>query len=338
MLGKASIVCIAMHIMALPGCGVDPAPGDDAEVADPGGKGDIYGTDDRKERYQFATTSVEHRLAMSSAMVTMRGLMKQRTDGDFDLYEPRTLAQTGVCSDERFANQPEVGFCSATLIAPDVVVTSGHCMMNSFGNLSTAQLKCEDIYLVFDFAYDSRPSDPLGALRVIHQEDVYNCTSVLAAENPDDGQLPKNDYAILQLDRPVTGRSPLPVYGGFDLPNGAHAIQIGHPSGLPQKIAPAIVRDHLDTTRYNAYGYVSDILGGNSGGGVFTTSGTLFGIPTRYSGENYVLDTHASPECYRTAVCGVNVECPLLPGAYDTVTMLDRIPDDVKQRLTIATH
>jgi hypothetical protein len=106
---------------------------------------------------------------------------------------------------------------------------------------------------------------------------------------------------------------------------------------LPQKLAPAMVRGRLDPSRYAAYEYESDILGGNSGGGVFTTNGTLFGIPTRYSGETYVLDTSASPECFRTAVCGENAECPLLPGAYDTATMLDRIPDELKQRFTIAT-
>jgi hypothetical protein len=336
MLSKAVILCITVHVAMQVGCATEPAQAFEQE--DPaGGKADVYGTDDRKERYQFATTSLEHQLAMSSAMVSYRGLMKERTDGDYDLYEPRTLAQTGVCADERFANQPEVGFCSATLIAPDVVVTSGHCMMNSFGSLPAAQLQCQDIYIVFDFAYDAKPSDPLGELRVLSKDKVFECVDVLAAENPENGMLPKQDYAILQLDRAVDDREPLPVYGGAGLADDAHAIQIGHPSGLPQKLAPAMVRGRLDPSRYAAYEYESDILGGNSGGGVFTTNGTLFGIPTRYSGENYVLDTSASPECYRTAVCGENAECPLLPGAYDTATMLDRIPDELKQRFTIAT-
>jgi len=336
MLGKALMLCTLVHVVAQTGCAVEPAPDVDQEEA-AGGKGDVYGTDDRKERYQFASATLEHRLAMSSAMVAMRGLIKERPDGDYQLFEPRTLAQTGVCADERFANQPEVGFCSATLIAPDLVVTSGHCMMNSFGSLATAQLKCEDIYLVFDFAYDSRPSAPLDALRVLSKDNVFRCVEVLAAENPDSGMLPKQDYAILQLDRPVDGRAPLPVYGGSDLAVGARAIQIGHPSGLPQKIAPATVRHRLDTSRYAPYEYVSDLLGGNSGGRLFTSSGTLFGTPTRYSGQNYVLDTSASPECYRTAVCGDNAECTIAPGAYDTATMLDRIPADVRQRLRVAT-
>jgi hypothetical protein len=332
MLGKASMVFfIGLHV----GCAVDPAAEvDEGSVGD--GKADVYGTDDRKERYQFASTTIEHQLAMSSAMVAFRGLVKPRTDGDYELFEPRTLAQTGVCADERFADQPEVGFCSATLVAPDLVITSGHCMMNSWGTLASAQLKCESIYLVFDFAYDAPPSNPVGELRVIPQENVYACAEVLAAEHPDDGQLPKQDYALLRLDRPVEGRAPLPVYGGADLEVGARAIQIGHPSGLPQKIAPATVRGWLDTTKYAAYRYESDILGGNSGGGVFTRTGSLFGIPTRYSGQNYVLDTTASPECYRTAVCGVNAECPLEPGAYDTVQMLDRLPADLKAELTIS--
>jgi len=333
-LGKALLLS---SFALLIGCAADPSP-EITQEPSTDGKGDVYGTDDRKERYQFADASVEHRLAMSSAMVTLKGLLTERTDGDFDLYEPRTLAQTGVCSDERFASQPVVGYCSATLVAPDIVVTSGHCMTGASGGLYGAQLKCEDIYLVFDFAYDARPSNALAALRVVSHDNVYRCVEALAAEHPDSGVLPKQDYAILRLDRPVSGRAPIPVYDGARLPVGTKAIQIGHPSGLPQKLAPASVRAPLDPTRYAAYGYVSDILGGNSGGGVFTTKGTLFGIPTRYSGENYVVDTSEPNECLRTAVCGVNAECPLLPGAYETAAMLDRIPDDVRSLLTIKTQ
>lgn len=337
MLGKASLVlCIAMHI----GC-VEPAAEMEDDVvtegdgdADGDGKADVYGTDDRKDRYQYASTSLARRLAKSSAMLAYRYLVRPRTDGNYELFEPRTLAQTGVCADERFANQPEVGFCSATLIAPDLVVTSGHCMMNSFGSLATAKLKCADLVLVFDFAYDTAPTNPLGALRVLPGGDVYKCVDVLAVEHPD-LTVPKHDYAILKLDRPVTDRLPLPVYGGADLPSYTAAIQVGHPSGLPQKIAPASTRARIDATRYR---YRADVLGGNSGGGVFTTYGTLFGIPTRYSGQNYVLDTSTTPECYRTAVCGVNAECPVTPGVYDTAAMLKRLPTEIKSRLSIKTR
>jgi hypothetical protein len=336
MLGRGPILlCVALHI----GCAVDP---EDDELLDDDwinidGKGDVYGTDDRKERYQFSTTSITRKVALSSGMVAYKGLLKQQPDGNYALFEPRTLAQTGVCANERFANQPEVGHCSATLIASDLVVTSGHCLMNSWGTLATAQQTCANIRVVFDFAYDTAPTNPLGALRVLPKSDVYDCVQVLDAANPNSGELPKHDYAILKLDRPVTGRTPVPVYGGTGLASGARAIQIGHPSGLPQKIAPAVVREKLDPHRYQAYRYESDILGGNSGGGVFTVNGTLFGVPTRYSGKNYVLDTSVWPDCYRVAVCGVNATCTIPPGAYDTAAMLKRIPSTVKSRLTVKT-
>lgn len=270
-------------------------------------------------------------------MLAMRGLVNPRPDGNYELFEPRTLAQGGVCADERFANQPKVGYCSATLIAPDLVVTSGHCVMNAISGLTGAQHKCESTYMVFDFAYEfSSPSDPVGVLRVLPKGDVFQCVEVLAAEIPENGQ-PRQDYAILRLDRPVPNRTPAAVYDGQDIPYNTLGFQIGHPSGLPQKITPARIYEHLDPARYSAYRYRADILGGNSGGGVFTPNGTLVGIPTRYSGQDYVLDTTARPECYRTAVCGVNAECPIPPGAYDTAAMLDRIPDDLKRELTIST-
>jgi hypothetical protein len=58
------------------------------------------------------------------------------------------------------------------------------------------------------------------------------------------------------------------------------------------------------------------------------------GIPTVYSGQNYVL--RADGACYVTAVCGDNAECPLPPGAYNTSWMLQRIPAALAQRFTIA--
>lgn len=336
MLGRSAV---ALFIVVYTGCAVDPDEEIDQDPADVDGKGDVYGSDDRKERYQFLpTTTLRYRLARSSGMLALRGLVNPRPDGNYQLFEPRTLAQTGVCADERFANQPEVGYCSATLIAPDLVVTSGHCMMNTISGFTGAQHKCEATYMVFDFAYEfARPSDPVGVLRVLPRGDVFQCVEVLAAEIPEDG-LPKQDYAILRLDRPVPNRTPVAVYDGPDIAYGALGIQIGHPSGLPQKITPARIYEHLDPTSYSAYRYRADILGGNSGGGVFTTSGALVGIPTRYSGKNYVLDTTASPECYRTAVCGVNTECPIPPGAYDTAAMLERLSDDIKDQLRISTH
>jgi hypothetical protein len=223
MLGKGSV---ALFIALYAGCAVDAETELDQDPAGDG-KGDVYGTDDRKERYQFATTSLTHRLARSSAMLAMRGLVKPRPDGNYELFEPRTLAQTGVCADERFAQQPEVGYCSATLVAPDLVVTSGHCVMNAISGLGGAQHKCESTYIVFDFAYDTRPTDPVAALRVLPKDDVYQCAEVLAAESPDSGGLPKQDYAILRLDRPVQGRAAVPVYGGDDLATGSRGIQIG---------------------------------------------------------------------------------------------------------------
>jgi hypothetical protein len=336
MLGRCSA---ALFVVLYAACAVPPADEVDDDPAGGDGKADVYGSDDRMERYQFLPTStLRYRLARSSGMLAMRGLVNPRADGDYELFEPRTLAQTGVCSDERFADQPEVGYCSATLVAPDLVVTSGHCMKNVISGLTGAQHKCESTYMVFDFAYEfSRPSDPVGVLRKLPAGDVFQCVEVLAAEIPEDG-LPKQDYALLRLDRPVPNRAPVPVYDGPDLDDGAGGIQIGHPSGLPQKIAPARIYEHLDPTRYAAYRYRADILGGNSGGGVFTTHGTLFGIPTLYSGQNYVVDTTAPGECLRTAVCGVNTECPTPPGAYDTASMLDRLPDDLKQQLTIDTE
>ena len=49
--------------------------------------------------------------------------------------DPDTLEEYAtLCADERFVHQPVPGWCSGTLIGPDLVLTAGHCV-EEFGNV-----------------------------------------------------------------------------------------------------------------------------------------------------------------------------------------------------------
>ena len=97
------------------------------------------------------------------------------------------------------------------------------------------------------------------------------------------------DYALIKLDRKVTGRNPLPIERTFKLNEGDKIFTIGHPSGLPVKIAGgAKIRDNSPE---NFYLTDLDTFGGNSGSAVFSQkTGRIIGILVR-GGADFVDDS-----------------------------------------------
>jgi hypothetical protein len=305
-----------------------------------GGKADVYGSDDRVETYQTEPESQRRRLARASAVLTEASKLEPVDDASNEQYRFSESVQTleesrRICEEERFTQQPTIGFCSATLVASDLVATSGHCL--GLTAASADEARCDDVRIVFNYAYSSPPEDPMGDLQPLPGENVYSCKEVEAFGWAGLDRSPSNeDWALVRLDREVTDRQPVSVLG--DIPASERRIvQIGHPSGLPQKLAPGIITRRSDYSDYskfvgNTFTYRSDLLGGNSGGGVFDAeTGTLAGIPTLYSGENYV--RAPDRECNIPGVCGENTECPDPPGAYSTKKMVDILSSEQPELL-----
>ena len=65
-------------------------------------------------------------------------------------------------------------------------------------------------------------------------EDVYFCQKIIVAKYD---PLEKIDYALIKLDRPVQMRAPLAFRNKGKVEDGSELVVIGHPSGLPTKIA-----------------------------------------------------------------------------------------------------
>jgi V8-like Glu-specific endopeptidase len=255
----------------------------------------IYGDDHRKEVSE--ATPFQQKLAASAATMisenemttdpakpglvqlnqrSLRNWLESQLENDKKqekLFSPKVLeaAKNGVtfCDDERFTEQPNPGMCSGFLIAPDLIMTAGHCVdMPAF---------CSEYRWVFGFQVDSKTNK---AGFDIKDEDIYKCKKVVS--NTLSGALGL-DYAIVQLDRVVKGREPLEIRNNSKVEINTELVVIGSPSGLPLKVAGgAKVRKN---THPNYFSANLDTFQGNSGSAVFNAeTGVVEGILVR--GEN----------------------------------------------------
>ncbi len=321
-------LCTLLHSA----CAVDPATSGGA--APGGGKADVYGSDDRLERYEIAPQSLHHALATSSGALVDRAKLTARPDGSFDLANVQSLKDHyQLCPDVRFAEQPMLGFCSATLVAPDLVLTAGHCMIRDAEVRADADARCARTTFVLDFAYDAAPMDAFDAVAHIPSTAVRGCARIVAIENPYDATTEApHDYALVELDRPVTDRAPVAIGGSGPLDVGMGVTAIGHPNGIPQKLSPGSVTTLGDPAEYAAFGFDAEIFSGNSGSGVFDADGALVGITSLSNGGNYTLDPERG--CRVPAVCDAH-HCWSVPLAYEASAMILRLPAEVRSRLTL---
>ena len=233
-----------------------------------------------------------------------------------------------ACLDEPFRLQPQLWGCSATLIAEDLVLTAGHCFDEA--------KDIHDKAFVFNWRYDHKPNgpgdidfrtttfrevafwvqQPIPGIAAIAQDDVYRVTRahfVLEYQNlvhPNGGttSAPRRDYAIVQLDRPVSlPRRPVAIdYSDLAPPAGTALVAANFGGALPLKIDdhakvidswycdPKVNPDQLCT--------VHDAYGGSSGGGLFEVSERDAKLVATHRGSqrDFVFDPVG--KCYRSTV------------------------------------
>jgi len=226
----------------------------------------IYGEDSRLDFYEV--TDRAERGAMMSAV---------------SLFRDTTLAGEGavltvkgalfgderraICPGQKFFEQRSAAFCSGTLIAPDLVLTAGHCM----GDKNKPASRCERTRFVFGYAVPSEGA----ATDTVAKANVYSCGKVEIYANGAAG-----DYSVVRLDRPVQGRAAARLHAGAFPAVGSGIFTVGGPYGLPLKVVnDAEVRFISEAGTF--FGTNLDTSGGNSGGGIFAArDGALIGVHT----------------------------------------------------------
>lgn len=183
-----------------------------------------------------------------------------------------------LCPGEAFTGQPVLGSGTAFLIGKDRMITAGHVFNG----------KLKDYAVIFGFELANQSG---GIQSIIAADSVYFPTRII---NHSD----ELDLTAFLLDREIA--SP-PLRAGTDneLVDGAGIYMIGHPYGLPKKVAAnAAIEDNTGTD----YFYTSlDAFQGNSGSPVFSVAthkliGVLVGGQADFQWQG---------NCFQSVVCKI---------------------------------
>ena len=282
----------------------------------------IYGDDDRVEYYDVP----EAFKAAADSTVSLwkkSGVRADKDSGKYLLATGNFGEAYGLCPDVRFREQTIGAFCSGSLVGEDLVLTAGHCI--------ESEEKCKDTAFVFGYSI-SAPGQ--SARTQMTPGEVYTCSKVVKRQwldttltiNGKPQTIRGQDYALVKLDRKVTGRRPLAINRLGGLKKGDQLSATGHPNGLPFKFSAegAVM---MEVPKESAY-FISnlDIFGGNSGGPAFNArTGLIEGIVVRADAEHF-LPSFAGCMVYttrpQTAGYGISInkldevisEIPLTPG------------------------
>ena len=240
----------------------------------------VYGTDDRIDVYQETNASRKTWAESVCALVDTSDL----TNNGNGTYGLRTYAYTqsgySPCSDEPFRTQPTAAWCTGFIVGDDVVATAGHCIES--GDMP---------YVRFVFGFEMQ--NATTPVLTFDADQIYMGVEIIARQ-----LVGEYDYAIVRVDRPITVGEPLPLRTSGTVAVGTRVGVIGHPSGLPMKIAfgsATQVRSNTETGYFTAN---LDTYGGNSGSPVFNaTDGTVEGILVR-GNQDFVINVN----CFRSNV------------------------------------
>ncbi len=240
----------------------------------------IYGDDNRKDVFESTNSAFVELSKSTAAMILGSNLKIVNSEVEINGV---TLQGRGICAKERFSKQVTAANCSGFLVSENVLVTAGHCIKSD--------VDCRNFKWVFDYKVDHADQAKI----TISQNSVYSCKKIISRALD---SFSKDDYAVIELDRKVSDRRPLSFRKTGKIAKGAPVVVIGHPTGLPTKIADGANVRSLSTKFFTAN---LDTYGGNSGSAVFNVnSGEVEGILVR--GENdYVRDP--SLGCNVSNVC-----------------------------------
>lgn len=230
----------------------------------------IYGEDNRKD---VSDSLPKYREWAGSTLVQMSS---DEWDQNFNFTSKTYGEEFRLCSGERFENQLSGGRCSGFLVAPDIVVTAGHCMQD--------QSDCDNFKWLLDYKDNAQSTS---------SDKIFGCQEIIKQVLDSQSEL---DYAVVKLDRAVTGRKFFKIRGSGTVAVNTPLVLIGYPSGISAKVADgAIVRSNSATHFFKTN---TDSFGGNSGSAVINQqTGVVEGILVRGDQDFDIVDAPDGSRC-----------------------------------------
>ncbi len=220
----------------------------------------IYGEDGRQDVYAVSNPLFVTLAKSTAALIEKTNIKSSQNESTIS---GRSLGDMfKLCPEERFRNQPSAASCSGTLVAPDIIMTAAHCY-------DLAKQTCKEFAWVFDYKVSRENQSSV----TVPSSNVYECDQVVLKEMDLNNGI---DHALIKLKRPVSDRAFAKLRASGEIAVNDSLVLIGHPSGLPTKIAgDAFVLQVLK----NSFVSNVDAFSINSGSGVFNAkTGEVEGI------------------------------------------------------------
>ena len=246
----------------------------------------VFGVDDRKEVKD--AYGYKDFVRATAVMISKKNIK----NNEFYTWSLRDLLKIKFGTDKfdenvKFLDQPTISSCTGFLIAPEILVTAGHCLRSK-----------EDVskfVWVFDYTNEKKFID--GKRLRFKPENIFEVKQVIASAF---NKNTKDDYAILRLNK-ASDRAPYRFRTSGKVLQNTDINTIGSPTGLPLKFSTNAVV--VDNSPFNWFKSDIDSFPGNSGGPVFDQNGFIEGILVRgameYSqaDDRFTADYKLDQEC-----------------------------------------